>query len=73
MHQNQVGEPFATGCQLREMVRKGGELTYKCSGTNSSKVCNSNIHKRAIKYSSSLADRQQNCTFSSFENGGYRQ
>ena len=32
MHQNQIGEPFATGCQLGEMVRKGGELTYKCSG-----------------------------------------
>ena len=69
MHQNQVGEPFATG---GEMVRKG-ELTYKCTGINSSKVCNSNIPKRTIKYSNSLADRQQNCTPISFENGGYTQ
>ena len=55
------------------MARKGGELTYKCSAINSSKVYNSNIHKRTIKYSNSLADRQQNCTFMSFENGGYTQ
>ena len=52
------------------MVRKGGELTYKYSGINSSKICNSNIHKRTIKYRNSLADRQQDCTFISFENWG---
>ena len=52
------------------MVRKGGKLTYKCSGNNSSKVCDSNIHKKTIKYSNSLTDRQQNCTFIFFENGG---
>ena len=46
------------GCQLGVMVRKG-ELTYKYSEINSSQVCNSNIHKRTIKYSNSLADRQQ--------------
>ena len=73
MHQNQIGEPFATGCQLEKMVRKGGELTYKCSGIDSSQVCDSNIYKRTIKYSSSLADRQQDCTFISFKNGGYTQ
>ena len=67
------------GCLLKQgvnwgkIVRKGGELIYKCYGINSSKVCDSNIHKRTIKYSNSLADRQQNCTFISFENGGYTQ
>ena len=71
MHQNQVGENFATGCQLGEMARKEGELTCKCSENNSSKVCDSYIHKRTIKYSNSLADRQQDCTFISFKNGGY--
>ena len=51
------------------MVRKDGELTYKCSEINSSKVCNSNIHKRTMKYSNLFADRQQSCI--SFENGEY--
>ena len=55
------------------MVRKGGGLTHKCSGINSSKVCDSNNHKRVIKNSNSLEDRQRDCTFISFENGGYRQ
>ena len=73
MHQNQFWEPFATGCQLGEIVKKGGELTYKCSGINSSKVCDSKIHKRKIKYSNSLADRQQACAFISSENEGYAQ
>ena len=68
MHQNQIGEPFVTGCQLEKMVRKGGELTCKCSGIDSSQVCDSNIYKRTIKYSNSLADRQQDCTFISFKN-----
>ena len=68
MHQNQVREPFAKGCQLGEMVRKLEELTHKSSGNNSSKVCNSNIHKKKIKYSNSLADRQQGFPFISFEN-----
>ena len=58
------------GVNWGEMVRKVGELTYKCSGINSSQVCDSNIHKKTIKYSNSLADRQQDCTFISFENGG---
>ena len=53
------------------MARKEGELTCKCSENNSSKVCDSYIHKRTIKYSNSLADRQQDCTFISFKNGGY--
>ena len=56
MHQNQVGEPLQQGVNWGEMVRKGGELTYKCSGINSSKACSSNIHKRTINYSKSLAD-----------------
>ena len=51
-------EPFAMGCQLGEMVRNR-ELKYKYSEINSCQVCNSNIHKRTIKYSNSLADRQQ--------------
>ena len=59
MHQNQVKQAFAMGCQLGEMVRKGGELTYNCSGINNSKVCDSNIHKKTIKYSNLLDDRQQ--------------
>ena len=57
------------GVNWGEMVRTG-ELTYKCSGSNSSQICDSNIHKRTIKYSNSLTDRQQDCTFISFENGG---
>ena len=62
MHQNRLGE----------MVRKGEKFPNKRSGINSSKVCNSNIHKRTIKYSNSLADRQQDCTFIPFENGQQR-
>ena len=58
------------GCQLGEMVRKGGELTYNCSGINNSKVCDSNIHKKTIKYSNLLDDRQQDWALISFENGG---
>ena len=57
------------GCQLGEMVRKG-ELIYKYSEINSSQVCNSNIHKRTIKYSNSLA---RQTTRLSFENGTYTQ
>ena len=52
------------------MVRNSDKLSYKCSGFNSSKVRNSNIHKRTVKYRNSLADRQQDYTFISFENGG---
>ena len=58
------------GCQLGEMVSKGGELTYNCSGINNSKVCDSNIHKKTIKYSNLLDDRQQDWALISFENGG---
>ena len=64
-----LGSLLQRGVNCGEIVRKG-ELTYKCSGINSSQVCDSNIHKRTIKYSNSLADKQQNCTFISFENGG---
>ena len=67
------GSHLERGFNWGKMVRKGGELTYKCSGINSSQVCDSNIHKRTIKYSNSLADRQQDCTFICFENGGYTQ
>ena len=62
------GSHLERGVNWGKMVRKGGELTYKCSGINSSQVCDSNIHKRTIKYSNSLADRQQDCTFISFKN-----
>ena len=65
-----LGSLLQRGVNLGGMVRKGGELTDKYSGINSSKVCDCNIHKRAIKYSNSLADRQQDCTYISFENGG---
>ena len=68
-----LGNLLQRGVNWEEMVKKGGELTYKCSGINSSKVCDSKIHKRTTKYSNSLADRQQYCTFISFENGGYTQ
>ena len=62
MHQTQVEEPFATGYQLwGEWARKGEEFIYKCSGINSGKVKNS------------LVDRQQDCTFISFENAGIHQ
>ena len=64
-----LGSLLQRAVNCGEIVRKG-ELTYKCSGINSNQVCDSNIHKRAIKYSNSLADQQQNCTFISFENGG---
>ena len=73
MHQNQVGELFGTGCQPGGFVRKGGEITYKCFGINTSEVCDSNIHKRTIKYSNSLADIQQDSTFISFRYRGYTQ
>ena len=66
-----LGSLLQRGVNCGEMVPKGGELTYKCSGISSSQVCDSNIHKRTIKYSNSLAViKQQNCTFISFENGG---
>ena len=62
------GSHLERGVNWGKMVRKGGELTYKCSAINSSQVCDSNIHKRTIKYTNSLADRQQDCTFISFKN-----
>ena len=37
------------------------------------KICNSNIHKRIIKYRNSLADRQQYCIFISLLNVGHIQ
>ena len=73
MHQNQVMEPFTRGSQLVGMVTKGEEFPHKYSGIDSSKICSSSIHKRKIKYTSSLADRQRNFTFISFENEGYVQ
>ena len=49
MHQNQIGVPLATDVNWGQMVREGGEFPDKYSGINSSKVCNSNIHIKAIK------------------------
>ena len=65
-----LGRLLQRGFNWKEMNRKGGELTLKCSGINSSHVFDFNICKRTIKYSNSLVDRQQYCTFISFENGG---
>ena len=46
------------GVNWGEMIEKGGEFVHKRSGINRSKVFNSNIYERKIKYSSSLTDRQ---------------
>ena len=51
-----LGSLLQRGVNSGEMVRKGGKLTHKCSGINSSKVCDSNIHRGTIKNSNSLAD-----------------
>ena len=55
MHQNQVGSLLQRGVIWGGMIRKGGELTHKYSGINSSKICDSNSHKRTMKYRNSLA------------------
>ena len=68
-----LGSILQRGVNWKEMVRKRGEFVYKCSGINVSQVFHSDIHKRTIKYSNSLADRQQDCTFTPFPNGRYTQ
>ena len=54
MYQDQLGKPFPTDCKLWKNGHKGGELAHKSSGINSSKVCDSNIHKRTIRYTATL-------------------
>ena len=73
MHSNQAGQYLAMGCQLGKTFRKGEEFTHTYSGINSSKVYNSNFHKRTTKDSNSCANRQQERTFVSFGNFGSKQ
>ena len=74
MHQNQVGELFATRCQL------GGKWSGKKENLHinvleliAAKFEILRFTKGQSIYSNSLADRQQDYTFISFENGGYTQ
>ena len=53
-----------------EMVKNREKNAHKLSRTTSSKICNPNIYKGAIKNSSSYADRQQDSTFIPSKNGG---
>ena len=48
MHQNQDGEPVK-GMSTQESVRKAEDFIHKYSGSNRSKVYNSNILKRTVK------------------------
>ena len=51
-----LGSLLQKDVNFGEIGRKVAGSAHKCSETNSSKVCNSNIQQITIKYSNSLAD-----------------
>ena len=72
MHYTQARDFLAVWCQLGKMFRKGEEFAHEYSRINSSRVYNSNFHKRTTNDSSSCENRQQEGTFISFGDVGYK-